>query len=180
MNHNSANANLPMNHSEMKSDSNAASAPYDLQFIDTMSHHHEGAVEMAEIVVKKSSNEDLKKFAQKIIDDQQKEIAQMKDWREKWFAGAPPAKNMEMTGMADSMKMMTGDEMKKMETLTGTQLDLMFVEMMIPHHQGAVIMANEALQKSSKPEIKTLAGSIIKAQEAEIKQMTDWKAKWKK
>ena len=51
---------------------------------------------------------------------------------------------------------------------------------MIPHHAGAVTMANEALQKSGHPEIKTLSGNIIKAQEAEIKMMNDWKAKWEK
>ena len=41
-------------------------------------------------------------------------------------------------------------------------------------------MAKEALQKSEKPEIKTLAGQIIKAQEAEIKMMNEWKEKWAK
>ncbi len=173
MNHNS------MNHSAMKSDTNAAAAPYDLQFIDTMIHHHEGAVEMSEMVLKKSSNEELKKFAQKIIDDQKKEIVQMKEWREKWFAGAARAINMEMAGMKDSMKIMD-DQMKKMETATGKEFDALFLEMMIPHHKGAVTMANEALQKSQRAEIKTLAGAIITAQDAEIKQMNDWKVKWTK
>ncbi len=191
MDHNSMpmNANMPMNsnmnhnsmdHSAMKSDPNAASAPFDLQFIDTMSQHHAGAVEMAEVALKKSANDELKKFAQKIIDDQKKEIAEMKDWREKWFAGAAPAKNMEMPGMFDSMKSMTGDGMKKFEAATGKDFDLLFLEMMIPHHEGAVVMSKEALQKSGRPEIKTLANSIIKAQESEIKQMTDWKTKWAK
>ncbi len=48
MNHNSMpmNSNMPMNHSGMKSDANAASAPYDLQFIDTMTAHHQGAGEL--------------------------------------------------------------------------------------------------------------------------------------
>ncbi len=190
MNHNSMpmNANMPVNsnmdhnsmdHSAMKSDPNAASAPFDLQFIDTMSLHHAGAIEMSEMALKKSGNDELKKFAQKIIDNQKKEIAGMKEWREKWFAGATPAKNMEMPGMADSMKMM-GNQMKKMETATGKDFDLLFLEMMIPHHEGAVVMSKEALQKSERAEIKTLANEIIKEQESEIKQMTDWKAKWAK
>ena len=47
MGHNSQpmNSNMQMNHSGMKSDANAGSAPYDLQFIDTMISHHQGAVE---------------------------------------------------------------------------------------------------------------------------------------
>jgi uncharacterized protein (DUF305 family) len=167
-----------MGHSEMTSDPNAASQPYDLQFIDTMSAHHQGAVEMAETVLRKSDNDELKTFARKIIDDQKKEIAQMKDWREKWYAGKPAAKNMEMTGMADSMKMMMGDDMKKWEASAGKDFDVQFLDMMTPHHVGAVVMAREALQKAEHPEIKTLANNIIKAQESEIKKMSDWKAKW--
>ena len=169
-----------MNHGAMTSDPDAASAPFDLQFIDTMAAHHEGAVEMAQIALMKSSNDELKKFAQKIIDDQKKEIAQMKDWREQWYAGKRPAKNMEMRGMADSMKMMMGDEMKRMETATGTEFDVLFLDMMTPHHVGAVEMAKEALAKAEHPEIKTLANQIIKAQESEIKMMADWKKNWSK
>ena len=74
-------SNMPMNDNanmsgmDMKSSPNAASQPYDLQFIDTMTMHHQGAVKMAEAALKKTSNDELKKFAQKIIEDQNKEIA---------------------------------------------------------------------------------------------------------
>ncbi len=107
MNQNSMpmNSNMPMNHSGMKSDANAASAPYDLQFIDTMTAHHTGAVEMAKMIDGKTQNAEIIKFGKQIIADQEKEIGQMKDWREKWFKGAPKAMNMEMPGMMDSMKM---------------------------------------------------------------------------
>ena len=174
------NSNMPMNDSAMKSDRDAASAAYDLQFIDTMSAHHQSAIDMAKMVDGKTQNAELKKFAGQIIADQSKEIAQMKEWRDKWYAGKPAAKNMEMTGMMDSMKMMMGDGMKKMETASGKDFDLMFVDMMTPHHAGAVTMAKEALTKAEHPEIKTLSNQIIKAQDAEIKMMADWKAKWSK
>ena len=178
MNHNSMpmNSNMPMNHSGMKSDANAASAPYDLQFIDTMTAHHQGALDMAKMIDGKTNNAEIIKFGKQIIADQEKEIAQMKDWREKWFAGKPAAKNMEMPGMMDSMKM----DMSKLSAAKDKDFDLMFIEMMTSHHQGAVTMAKEALTKSEKPEIKTLAGNIIKAQEAEIKMMAEWKEKWSK
>jgi uncharacterized protein (DUF305 family) len=185
-NSNMMNSNMTMNHdskshSGMQSDANAANAPYDLQFIDTMTHHHEGAIEMAEMALRKSQNEELKRFAQKIVDDQRREIQEMTDWRKQWFGGdAPAAKNMQMPGMADSMKMMTPEHMKMMGAMSGAPFDTHFLEMMIPHHQGAVVMAKEAQQKSQKAEIKTLAGEIIKAQDSEIKQMNDWKAKWTK
>lgn len=162
----------------MKSSPNAASQPYDLQFIDTMTMHHQGAVDMAKIALTKSQNADLKKFAQKIIDDQNQEIGQMKEWREKWYPGNPMAMNMEMPGMGDSMKMMNGDGMKKLEGAIGKDFDIYFLDMMIPHHAGATVMSKEALTKAEHPEVKTLATQIIKEQEAEIKLMTDWKEKW--
>jgi len=186
MNSNHAMSSADPNHGmsemmgQMKSDPNAAAAPYDLQFLDTMSAHHQSAVDMAKMVDGKTDNAELKKFAASIIADQNKEIAQMKDWREKWYAGKPAAKNMEMSGMMDSMKMMMGGEMKKMEDAKGKDFDIHFLDMMTPHHAGAVVMAKEALTKAEHPEIKTLANQIIKAQEAEIKMMSDWKAKWSK
>jgi len=177
-NHNSMtmNSNMPMKDSDMKSDANAASAPYDLQFIDTMTAHHSSAIEMAKMVDGRTENADLKKFAAQIIKDQEKEIAEMKDWREKWFKDKPAAKNMEMPGMMDSMKM----DMSKLSGAKDKAFDLMFIGMMTAHHTGAVSMAKEGLTKSEKPEIKTLAGNIIKAQEAEIKMMNEWKEKWSK
>jgi uncharacterized protein (DUF305 family) len=176
MNHQAMNHDK-MNHSEMKSSPNAASAPFDLQFLDTMIAHHQGAVDMAKDAEAKAHHQELKTLAKNIIASQEKEIDEMKMWREKWFAAEPPAMNMEMAGMKDSMK---GMDMSTLESLTGNDFDLEFIKQMIPHHDGAVIMAKEALQKSQKSEIKNLAASIIKDQEAEIKQMKEWQAVWQR
>ena len=172
MNDNSMNHNGMMNHSDMKSSPNAASAPYDLQFLDTMIAHHEGAVEMAKAAEVKTQNAELKAFVAKIAADQTREIAEMEKWREQWYGGKPSALNMEMAGMMDSMK---GMDMNKMNALSGSDFDLEFINQMTPHHQGATVMAREALSKAEHSEIKTLANQIIKTQEAEIKQMQTWK-----
>ncbi len=180
MNQNSMPMNANANMSgmmDMKSSPNAANAPYDLQFLDTMTAHHQGAVEMAGPCTANAQHAEVKTLCANIISSQQKEIAEMKSWRDKWFAGAAPAINMEMMGMNDSMK---GMDMKMLGTLSGNDFDLAFISQMTPHHEGAVTMAKEALQKSTKPEIKTLAGAIIKAQEAEIKQMKGWQTAWAK
>ncbi len=186
MNSNMMNQNGIVNNPDMpkmmdtKSSPDAAKQPYETQFLDTMTHHHQGAVKMAKMVLDRSQNDELRKFAQKIIEDQNKEILQMTDWREKWFTGKPAAINMEMPGMMDSMKMMSGDGMKMMEGNNNKNFDLHFLEMMIPHHTGAITMSKEALTKAEHAEIKTLANNIIKAQEAEIKMMKEWKVKWSK
>lgn len=150
-----------------------ADAPYDLQFIDTMTKHHEGAIAMAQMAEKKASSPAIKSFAQKIVADQQKEIAQMNKWRQAWYPGKPSADSMEMPGMKDSMQGM--DSMKKMATMQGEEFDHHFVDMMIPHHQGAITMAKETVQKAEHPEIRVLANQIIAAQDKEVAMMGEWK-----
>lgn len=166
-----------MDHSTMPSSQNAANAPYDLQFLDTMIAHHQGAVEMAGPCAAKAGHTAIKTLCANIISSQQKEIADMKALREKGFPGAAPAINMEMAGMAESMK---GMDMKKLGGLSGNEFDLEFIRQMTPHHKGALLMGEEALQKSSKEEIKKLAKEIIKAQHAEIDQMAKWQIAWSK
>ena len=162
-------------HGEMRSAPDAANAPFDAQFLDTMIAHHTGAVEMAQMVAGKTNNQELKSFAQKIIADQAREIAQMKSWRESWFAGKTSALNMDLPGMKESMAM----DMNKLNSARDAAFDLAFVEAMTPHHVGAVVMSQDALKRAERPEIKTLANEIIKSQTAEIEQMRDWQTKWK-
>ena len=57
-------------------------------------------------------------------------------------------------------------------------IDRHFIEQMIPHHEGAIAMAKMALQKSKRPEIKTLAEAIITAQTKEIGDMQTWYKNW--
>ena len=57
-------------------------------------------------------------------------------------------------------------------------IDRHFIEQMIPHHDGAIAMAKLALAKATHPEIKTLSGAIIEAQEREIRDMQDWYRAW--
>ena len=61
---------------------------------------------------------------------------------------------------------------------TSKPFDLRFIEAMIPHHESAIMMAKDAQQKSTRPEIQDLATAIITAQEAEIAQMQAWRQTW--
>ena len=45
--------------------------------------HHQGAVEMAKVALKHAKDPETKRMAQKIIDDQEKEIAEMQEWLKK-------------------------------------------------------------------------------------------------
>ena len=58
------------------------------------------------------------------------------------------------------------------------EFDLRFIDSMIPHHEGAVVMANDAWQKSKRPEIQKLAQDIVGSQKNEIEQMQQWRKAW--
>jgi uncharacterized protein (DUF305 family) len=58
------------------------------------------------------------------------------------------------------------------------QFDLRFINAMIPHHEGALVMAEDALEKSQRPEIQQLAKEILSSQQAEITQMKAWRKAW--
>jgi uncharacterized protein (DUF305 family) len=55
----------------------------DVAFICGMIPHHQSAIDMAQVVLKTGDNAEAKRMAQKVIDDQQKEIAEMRDWLKK-------------------------------------------------------------------------------------------------
>ncbi len=60
----------------------------------------------------------------------------------------------------------------------GSGMDEMFIVQMIPHHDDAIAMAELALERSERPEIRQLAADIRRSQTAEIAQMEDWYRQW--
>jgi uncharacterized protein (DUF305 family) len=56
--------------------------------------------------------------------------------------------------------------------------DVMFAQMMIPHHQQAIVMAKQAATKASSPQVEKLAEQIEQAQGPEIQMMTGWLQTW--
>lgn len=159
----------------MSSSPNVETAPYDLQFLDTMSAHHQSAMHMAQLVKERSAHDELKQMAKKMIDDQDKDIQQLQDWKKQWYAGKGDAVNMKMPGM-ESMK---GMSMSKLAASKGAQFDAMFLEMMPKHHAGGIKMAKDALKKAKHQEIKDFSQKTIDTQNEETAQMEKWKKDWK-
>ncbi len=65
----------------------------------------------------------------------------------------------------------SGDMASEMLMENGEYSDERFVDAMAPHHQGAVEMADVALENAEHPELRQLAGDIVSGQQAEIEQM---------
>ncbi len=60
----------------------------------------------------------------------------------------------------------------------GEYSDERFIDAMVPHHQGAINMAQVAYQETGDSEKKDLALGIVTAQQQEIEQMIDWRKEW--
>ena len=158
-------------------------SPFDKWFLDNMIPHHQQAVMMSRMLIMHSQRSEMKTLGNDIIQAQLQEIEQMQDWRTQWFSTQPlathPGMMRDMTGM---MKMEQSGMMKmtpgQMPGMMKMDVDLWFLDNMIPHHQGAIDMANMALKNSEHQEIITLAQSIITSQQKEITMMQQWKTAW--
>jgi len=157
-------------------------AQFDLRFIDGMILHHQGAIAMAEAVLQNSQREEMNQLAEAVIAAQQSEIDQMQQWRQAWYPSAGAELVMYDAQMGHTMAMTP--EMQTAMMMDGNlgqadaEFDLRFINAMIPHHEGALAMAEEVLEKSDRPELRQVAQSILDTQQAEIDQMQQWRQDW--
>lgn len=144
----------------------------DATFANDMIPHHGQAVQMADMILAKTTNAQVKTLAEKIKAAQSPEIATMAGWLKGW--GKPvPDPYAHMVGMAGMSHggMMSAEQMDQLGKATGTAADKLFLTQMQEHHAGAVDMARGQLVNGSNPDAKKLAQSIITSQTAEIAQM---------
>ncbi|MFN5658299.1 MAG: DUF305 domain-containing protein [Pseudanabaena sp.] len=161
----------------------------DRHFIEMMIPHHDGAVKMADLALKRSKNADVLKLAAAIKRDQTLEIAQMRAWYKDWYkADVPdmpsrPLKSsnsmmgmnhgkMRMGNMMGMHNMMATD-LKTLETANDRDFDKEFLAEMIPHNKMALMMSNMIVD-SDRPEMRKLAQNILRSQSQEIDQMHGW------
>lgn len=158
----------------------------DVTFLTQMIAHHQEAVEMSDLVlaepaVTSGRGAEVRVIAQQIRDAQDPEVVQMKAWLKAWGAEADSHSSMDgmdgmdMSGESPSESgmngMMTKDQSKQLSAATGADLDRLYLELMIAHHQGAVAMAQEELDSGENPGALKLAQGVIDTQQAEILQM---------
>lgn len=165
-------------HSAHSHDVGPAGSTYDLRWIDGMVQHHTGALRMGEFVFD-IGVPGVGSLAKQIWADQAQEIKAMGQWRKAWHPEAPvypvalkPGGNPD--AMADLMRMSTA-QLQAMQ-MTGsppTRANRVtwFLEGMIAHHGGALVMAHDALRKSTNPTVRRLAWQIIVAQRREIRAL---------
>lgn len=145
----------------------SSSVPFDRAFIDAMVPHHESAIEMAEAALAAGlSQSDLVTVANDIVESQQAEIDEMLSWREDWFGSSEiDPKGASALGLSDEAM---GMEHGTSEIEGADDVDRAFAAAMIPHHEGAIRMAEHARERGQHQKIRALAEEIISAQQREI------------
>lgn len=166
------------------SDDKESAATADEAFVRQMVPHHQMAVEMAKMAQGQTQHPELKTLVDNITRTQNAEIAQMTSIAGKLDVkpaamDSPDMNAMGRDGETLGVPMTKMGMMMDMSTLEGAKpFDRAFIDMMVPHHQGAIRMARGELAKGSDGQSRKLATQIIAAQEKEIGQMNAWRAKW--
>lgn len=148
----------------------------DPMFTGEMIPHHQAAIDMAAFAQTRAEHPQIKALAAEIASAQASEIALMKKVGK--ANGWDPNAKMNHSGGDGMSDHEMGMDMDVSELRAAKPFDKRFIEMMVPHHEGAILMANHELSRGSNPEIRSLAKRIIASQTEQIKQMRQWYSSW--
>jgi uncharacterized protein (DUF305 family) len=144
-------------------------------FLRDMTTHHAQAVEMGLIMYSKSQDPVIQALAYDIATSQQAQIGMMQGWLQAWDlsqTGAEPA--MAWMGMPMEGRMLgmaAPDEIERLRSLSPDEAEVLFIQLMIPHHVAGVEMGEAVLNRSDEPLATGLAEKIVAAQQSEINMM---------
>lgn len=145
----------------------------DVTFMQGMIGHHAQAIEMTELLKTRTSSDDMRKLAQRIEVSQADEIKMMRDWLEMRGAEVPGEHAHHAPG-ARMPGMLTADEMARLAAARGPAFDKLFLEYMIRHHEGALVMVRDLFATPSagqESEIYAFASDVVADQRMEIARM---------
>ena len=153
-------------------------------FARDMSRHHLQGVEMANLALERSIDPEVSRLAFDIAETQQNQVGRMQGWLSLW--GLPPTGGEVMAWLgagghaghdpaAGSGAPMPGmaaeEELAELRALSGTEFDVLFLRLMIRHHQGGFDMAQYGAEHASVPAVAGLADTIADSQTAEVTTM---------
>ncbi len=159
-------------------------------FARDMSTHHSQAVQMAFMVRDASDDADIRTLSADIIVTQSAQRGVFIGWLQQWgldqgstrppmawmtghgghgggATAAPVAPGGLMPGMASQ------EELDRLKAAKGDAAEVLFLQLMIRHHEGGVLMAEGLLDLSGRAEVRAMAQHIVDSQSSEITLMTD-------
>lgn len=170
----------------------AAPAPDspDVGFCQDMTVHHRQAVLMAGLARSRGEDQRIRTLAFDVETSQLEQIGRMQGWLHLWGRDRLPIGGY-MAWMSDeghahagidgtegtAVKQMPGmaspAELDRLRSLSGREFDVLFLQLMLRHHQGGVPMADEAIRRADVGVVRNLADKIVDAQTAESEYMRD-------
>lgn len=135
--------------------------------------HHQGALDMSQTVLRDTQDAEIRRMAQKTVDMQTRDIAELRRWLETRVGAAAGAAAPD--GGAEPPFARAEAKMKDaMMAAAGANTDQTWARKMIAHHQGALDMAQVALRESEDAEIRRMAQKTVEMQTADISELQAW------
>ncbi|GEK87899.1 MULTISPECIES: DUF305 domain-containing protein [Microbacterium] len=172
------NSTAPSSETTSPSQSSSASmaTEADEMFVTMMIPHHQQAIDMADILLAKDGADPrVVELAEQIKAAQGPEIDKMLGWLEAWGVDYDPDSmgGMDHGSIGGDDSMMSEEDMTLLEDADAAEASRLFLEQMIVHHEGAVDMAQTALDDAQNPDVLDLAQQVIDDQTAEIAAMQE-------
>lgn len=146
-------------------------------FARDMSVHHEQAVQMAALIYDRTEDEEIRSLAFDILTTQQGQIGIMSGWldawRQPWTSANPRMEWMGMSVEGLMPGMASPEQLASLRDASGEAADIIFLQLMIPHHLSGVDMADFATRNARQEVVQTLAAGMANAQTLEIEYMQD-------
>lgn len=155
---------MPGHHGQMM---HMMQANNEFEYLSLMIPHHQEAIDTAQRVLEYSDRPEMREFAQDIIAVQSAEIDQMEAWLDEWY----PDQTTNLTYVP---------MMRDLNQLEGEALDQVFLEDMIRHHMGAIMMSQQLVNHGlvEHQSVQPFAQNIANTQRQEIWQMQTWLQDW--
>jgi uncharacterized protein (DUF305 family) len=146
----------------------------DVRFMQGMISHHAQALEMTALIASRSTREDMRKLGLRIELSQADEIDMMQGWLRARGQEAPDVHAHHAHGAILMPGMLTPEEMGRLAASKDTAFDGLFLELMIKHHEGALIMVDGLLSQpgaGQDSDIFAFTSDITADQSMEIARM---------
>jgi uncharacterized protein (DUF305 family) len=167
----------------------------DVGFAQDMQVHHLQAVTMAGIARDHTTDPEVHTLAFDIESTQLGQASEMAGWltvwgrpelpdagrgHMAWMAGSGHAHGNATTAAGGATRMpgmATTEELNRLRSLSGKELDVLFLQLMLRHHQGALPMAQFAADRAGTGYVRDLAKKIISGKTAEATLLTSMLAR---
>jgi uncharacterized protein (DUF305 family) len=148
--------------------------PADVKFMQGMIGHHQQAIEMVALIAERTSRDDMKLLGKRIELSQVDEIQMMQEWLKARGQTLPDIHAHHQQGATLMPGMLTMDEMATLQAARGVAFDRLFLQGMIKHHGGALVMVRELFGTpgaGQDSDIFAFASDVEADQQAEIDRM---------